>query len=335
MIRIATWNIEHFNHYFNEDNSVKTTAEAVEKFTAISEIMNNHLKADIIGIVEAPNTTTTTGNQDGVKKLENFALAYGLATTKAKQGFISRGTQELIFLYNPNKITSLTHRPTGSTTSTTTNPKFDREFHFDADDDNIKEIYEHYRPPFEAKVEINGEEYWFMLVHAKSKGIFDSVDQVHLERVSRRNRLKLYGESTWIRQRIEKWLNDGKKVMVMGDINDGPGMDIYEMRYGKSSVEVIMGDIFEPQKLLINHLGRPKYGAYGWEPASASFKDRITEDYINVLIDHILVSQNVNIVAGSARVWNPYQAPTGDPIKNQRDLFRTASDHFPVSIDLP
>lgn len=334
MIRIATWNIEHFNDYFNKDNSLKTGTEPTEKFTNISDILNNHVKPDIIGIVEAPNTTATTGNQDGVKKLENFANQFGLSTTKALQGYLSRGSQELIFLYNPNKL-SISHKPEGATSKPEKDPKFNLEFHFDADDDKIKEIYEHYRPPLEVKVALNnGKELWLMLVHAKSKGIFNSVDQVHLERMSRRNRLKLYGECTWIRRRIESWLDKGRKVVVMGDMNDGPGMDLYEARYGKSAVEILMGDIFYPDKLLVNYVGRPKFGRYGWEPASARFRDRITEDYINVLIDHVLVSQNVKVKAGSARVWNPYQAKEGDPIKSMKDIFTSASDHFPVSIDI-
>lgn len=343
MIKIATWNIEHFNKYFNEDNTLKTTNEANEKFGAIARILKDFVKPDLIGIVEAPNTTTTTGIQDVVKKLENFAVAHELTTTKALAGFSSRGTQELAFLYDPTKLT-LEHKPEGSNTSLTTNPRFDKVFHFDADDDGLEEIYRHYRPPLEVKVIVNGtatgtendEELWMMLVHAKSKGIFNSVDQVHLERVSRRNRLKLYAECTWIRQRVESWLDAGRKVVVMGDINDGPGMDVYEMRYGRSAVEVIMGDIFEPEKLLFSPLGRPVFGNYGWKPASASFRDRITEDYINVLIDHILVSQDIRGAISANRVWNPYQAPDGDLIGTRalKDLFRLASDHFPVSVDL-
>lgn len=117
-------------------------------------------------------------------------------------------------------------------------------------------------------------------------------------------------------------------------MNDGPGMDEYELRYGKSAVEIIMGDIFSPSTLLRNYLGRPEFGQYGWVPASASFRDRITEDYINVLIDHVLVSQKVKVKANSCRVWNPYQADTNDPIRALRSEFREASDHFPVSIDL-
>jgi hypothetical protein len=335
MIKVATWNIEHFNHYFNDDNSLKTSPEAIEKFEAIASILNNHVQADLIGIVEAPNTTTTTGNQNVVEKLENFASAYGLSTQKAITGFPSRGTQELAILYDEQKMT-LAHQPEGSATSHTKNVRFDKVFHFDADDDKIKEIYQHYRPPFEVKINLkdSGEELWLLLVHAKSKGIFNAVDRINLERISRRNRLKLYAECTWIRQRIEHWLEKGRKIMVMGDINDGPGMDLYEMRYGRSAVEIIMGDIFEPKKLLINTLGRPKYGNYGWVPASASFRDRITEDFINVLIDHILLSQDIKTVNNSARVWNPFQAAKDDPIRSQRDLFLKASDHFPVSVEL-
>lgn len=47
-------------------------------------------------------------------------------------------------------------------------------------------------------------------VHTKSKGIFSSVDQVQLERLSRRNRLKLYAECEWIHRRVEDWLDDGR-----------------------------------------------------------------------------------------------------------------------------
>ena len=60
MIRIATWNIEHFNDFFNPDNTLKATTEANSKFNAISSILNDHVHPDVIGIVEAPNTTTTS-----------------------------------------------------------------------------------------------------------------------------------------------------------------------------------------------------------------------------------------------------------------------------------
>ena len=56
------------------------------------------------------------------------------------------------------------------------------------------------------------------------------------------------------------------------------------------AVETIMGDLFKPDSVLRNYAGRLQFKRYGWEPSSARFKDRITETYANVLIDHILAT---------------------------------------------
>ncbi len=329
-IRIATYNIEWFDNHFNEDNSLKLSGESEKKLNAIKQVFEL-INADLITIIEAPNTTTTTGIQSTVIKLENFAQWANLSTRNAIIGLPSPGRQEIAALYNPDKMT-VTHDPGGRSKSRS-NPPFNGEFFFDTDDDNIKEVYRHYRPPLEARVDlVSGDVFYIMGVHTKSKGIFNSVDQVHLERESRRNRLKLYAECAWIRRRVEDWLKEGKKFAVMGDVNDGPGMDLYEMRYGRSAIELIMGDLFEPDRILRNFVGRPKWTSYGWKPASARFKDRITETNVNVLIDHILASPNLPTVGEMpVKVWNPYEQ---DDLKQHRKQFLTASDHFPVTLDI-
>ena len=146
-IRIATYNIEWFDNDFENDNSMKSTSESQEKFNAVQEVLQL-ISADLITIIEAPNTTTTTGNQSAVAKLENFANWAGLSTRKAIIGFPSRGRQEIAILYDPDKM-QVTHRPGGRRNSRS-NPRFDGEFFYDTDDDNIKEVYRHYRPPLEA-----------------------------------------------------------------------------------------------------------------------------------------------------------------------------------------
>ncbi len=328
--RIATYNIEWFDDHFNEDNSLKLSGKSEQKFKAVKSILEL-INADLITIIEAPNTTTTTVIQDTKKKLENFAGWAGLLTRKAIIGFPSGGRQEIAILYNPDKMT-VTHDPGGHPNSKS-NPPFNGEYFFDTDDDNIKEVYRHYRPPLEAKIKLtSGEIFNIMGVHTKSKGIFNSVDQVHLERESIRNQHKLYAECAWIRQRVEDWVGEGKKFAVMGDINDGPGMDFYEMRYGRSSVEIIMGDIFKPDFILRNYTGKPKWTNNGWEPSSARFKDIITGSNVNVLIDHIMASPNLPVCSENpARVWNPYEDSN---LKEYREQFLEASDHFPVTLDL-
>lgn len=329
-LRLASYNVEWFNHHFNADNSMKTAADSQAKFAAVKAILEL-IAADVVLLVEAPNTTTTTGIQDSVKKLETFAQWAGLPTSKALVGFPSAGTQEIALLYNPAKMTAR-HAPGGSAGSRS-NPPFNGEFFHDTDDDTVQEVYRHYRPPLEVQVDVTGGPTFYLLgVHAKSKGIFDVMDQVHWERESRRNRLKLFAECAWIRRRVDDWLDAGRAFAVLGDINDGPGMDFYEMCYGVSAVEILMGDLFQPDRILRNYVGRPQWKDNGWSPASARFKDQFTGDTVNVLIDHILASAHLP-VAGAApgRVWNPYDDAT---LTAHRNNFKHASDHFPVTLDL-
>ena len=267
-----------------------------------------------------------------MKKLEAFSTQYGLRTTKAKVGYISGGEQEIAVLYDPTVLT-VAHAPGGSPTSKS-NPRFNGEFYIDTDDDRIKEVYKHYRPPLEAKVTVlaTGHDLRLIVAHTKSKGIFDSVDMVHLERESRRNRLKIYAECRWIRRRVDEWLDKGHHVVVMGDINDGPGMDEYELRYGRSGVELIMGSIFEPDRLLRNHAGHPKWGRFGWSPSTVRFRDRITGTPVNVLIDHILISGGLKTSGAQPyQIWNPYE---NDLAKALKDDLLAASDHFPITLNL-
>jgi len=117
----------------------------------------------------------------------------------------------------------------------------------------------------------------------------------------------------------------------MGDVNDGPGMDWFELRFGKSAVDLLIGDLYQPDQILRSLGGRPHWTRNGWEPASARFKDRVTETYINVLIDHLLVSADLAAAASGHRVWNPYQQ---NDLAGLKSDLNEASDHFPVSLNI-
>ena len=329
-LRLCAYNIEWFNHLFNKDNTLRSGSDEQKKINAIANVLLQ-INPDFAGIIEAPNTSAD-GQESTVIKLENFAQSTNLPLNKAVTGYISGGTQEIAILYNPNKLT-VTHDP-GGVSNSKGNPPFDGELFYDTDNDRIKEVYKYYRPPLEALVTINntGTKFKVIVAHTKSKGIFNNMDMLHWERESRRNRLKLFAECEWIRRRVEEWLKSGDEVVVMGDINDGPGMDYYEFKYGRSAVETIIGDIFKPDQLLRNFTGRPKWTSKGWKPSSARFKDRMTETYVNVLIDHILVSSGISVVTNSPyKIWNPFENDEAKSFKN--DLLK-ASDHFPVTLDL-
>ncbi len=328
-ITICSYNIEWFDELFTGTNKMKQRADEVQRFEAIRDVLAT-IDADLIGLTEAPNTTTTTGQKSTVACLQAFAAWAGLRTKKALIGFPSAGRQELAFLFDPDKL-SLTHVPGGKSGSKT-NPPLNEQFFIDTDEDDIKEVYKLYRPPLEARIKVKGttKTYHAMVVHTKSKGIFNAVDMLHWQRENTKNRRKLYGECTRIRQRIDEWLDKGHHVIVMGDINDGPGMDAFEFQFARSAVEILMGDLFDPDRVLRNYSGRPKWGRFGWEPSSARFKDRMTEDWINVLIDHILVSSGVRSSGQSPhKIWNPFRLAEAKPLKQE---LLAASDHFPVTL---
>ncbi|WP_424930987.1 endonuclease/exonuclease/phosphatase family protein [Amaricoccus macauensis] len=330
-MRLMSYNIEWFDDHFEPDNSLKTDAASMKKFAAVAATISA-IDPDLIGITEGPNTTTTTGERDTVKALETFAAEKGLRQRKALIGFPSPGRQEIAALYDPD-VLSATHDP-GGRAGAVRNPRLDESFQIDSDADGIKEIYRHYRPPLEARITRadGAPPFWIMVVHAKSKGIFTAQDRVHFERTSERNRRKLFAECTSVRIRVDEWLDADRPVAVMGDVNDGPGFDFYESRFGRSAVELIMGNIFEPDRLLRYPLGEPKWGRYGWEPSTARFTDRFTGDLVNALIDHIMVSRHFTPQGERpARVWNPYQFEEAEPLKS---ALRDASDHFPVTLDI-
>lgn len=330
-MRLMAYNIEWFDDHFEADNSLKTSADSQKKFDGVANVISG-IDPDLIGITEGPNTTTTTGQRDTVEALENFASAKGLRQSKALIGFPSAGRQEIALLYDPD-VVSAEHDPGGSSGSVR-NPPFNESFQIDSDGDGIKEIYKHYRPPLEARITRadGGADFWVIVVHAKSKGIFTAMDRLHFDRTSERNRRKLYAECQSVRQRAEEWLEQGRPVVVLGDINDGPGFDYYESRFGQSAVERIMGDLFYPDTILQNHVGRPEFKRYGWEPSTARFRDTYTEDLVNALIDHIMASRDLTPSGDQpGRVWNPYQLDEAEPLKQH---LLNGSDHFPVTLDV-
>jgi predicted extracellular nuclease len=334
-LKVAVYNMEWMVNLFTKEGQLKTTGEAGERSVLLAEVVKA-IDPDILGIVEGPDTTVR-GNKTASAQMKAWAVYHGLdGSYRAVHGFPSGGRQELCALYRSDKVV-LRHAPVKSKSK---NP-FNEPFLLDTTDTLIKEHYEHYRAPLELSVRSadSGDELArIVIAHAKSKGIFDLVDMARFEQISGRNRKKLYAECFSIRERCDQWLkeNPTMKIVVMGDINDGFGTDYYEQRFSRSAVEILLGDVWYPEGILKHVLPRPKMNKYGWVPSTGRFKDRLTGDTFNVLIDHILVSRSVHF--RDAMVWNPYLDQKDDAkaaeVKAVRNALLKASDHFPVSVVL-
>jgi endonuclease/exonuclease/phosphatase family metal-dependent hydrolase len=329
-LKVAVYNVEWMTRLFDSSGSLKTTGPEAARGAKLADVVDK-MSPDILGIVEGPDTTVS-GSKSASKQVEKWASAHGLHSSyKAVHGLPSPGQQELCAMYRSDKV-KVAFKPEKSKSK---NP-FNEQFLVDTSDSLIKEAYKHYRAPLELQVltltSPPKEVARVIIAHTKSKGIFESVDIARFEQLSERNRKKLYAECLSIRERCDQWLVDEPKrnVVVMGDINDGAGMDYYERRFARSAVELLMGDPWVPEVLMKHVLPKPKIGSKGWVPYSSDFRDRLTEFTVNVLIDHIIVSCHTKV--SDAVVWNPYLKTNSDrddiqAVKKQLD---EASDHYPV-----
>ena len=334
-LQVVTYNMEWMRRLFHTDGTPKGPSEpsaddqreaarSVQMATVVRTI-----EPDILLVVEGPDTLAD-GSKTATQQLEAWRDLHGLDPDyRAVTGITSGGAQELCALFKQTKV-NLAHQPEGEKSK----HPFGDSFLVDTTESLIKEQYRHYRPPLELSIREPGsggaELARAIVVHTKSKGIFESVDLARFEQLSERNRKKLYAECYSIRERCDQWLktNGALKLIVAGDVNDGFGVDYYERRFSKSAVEILLGDVWRPEWILKHVLPQPRLGRYGWSPASSRFRDRITEDDFNVLIDHLLVC---NIEVEDAKVWNPYERNAPPDVKALKDSLTSASDHFPVS----
>lgn len=333
-LNIAVYNMEWMVKLFDINGDLKQDTESLERAGKLAEVVKA-IDPDFLGIVEGPDTTKS-GSKSASEQIKEWADHFGLASEyQAVHGYPSNGMQELCALFKSSKI-SVTHKPTEAKNK----HPFNEPFLTDTNEELIKEQYEHYRPPLELSVKPadGGNELARIIVaHAKSKGIFDRIDFARYEQLSERNRRKLFAECFSIRERCDQWLEEkpDRHVIVMGDINDGFGKDYYEQRFSRSAVEILLGDVWYPERVLKSVIkDKPRVGKYGWTPSTSRFTDTVTKDKLNVLIDHVLVSQRVTIL--DTTVWNPYIDHKPDEkdqmVKEIKEHLNGASDHFPVSV---
>lgn len=333
-LKVAVYNVEWMTRLFDRSGSLITTGDEARRASQLAAVVEK-MAPDIIGIVEGPDTLAD-GSKLASRQVERWATAHGLHSSyKAVHGFPSGGQQELCAIYRSDKV-KVTFKPERRATK----HPFNEQFLVDTSDSLIKEAYKHYRPPLELQVQTltspAKEVARIIVAHTKSKGIFDNVDIARFEQLSERNRKKLYAECMSIRERCDQWLKAEPKrnVVVMGDINDGAGMDYYERRFSRSAVELLMGDPWMPESQMKHVLQKPKIGKYGWDPYSSDFTDRLTNYRVNVLIDHIVVTNQTKV--SDAAVWNPKLKTNRNntDIQSIKDELNKAADHYPVMATL-
>ncbi|MFY0692140.1 MAG: endonuclease [Paracoccaceae bacterium] len=337
-MRIATYNVEWFSNLF-DDQGALIEDESWSGRHDVTKAMQIHalgtvfqaLDADAIMIIEAPDTSR---GRDGTTALESFVERFALRTSKVLIGFSNHTQQEIMLLYDPDVISAI-HDPIGDPQDAQA-PRFDSTFRIDLDIDAKADRVTFSKPPLEVAVQTkDGHMLRLIGVHAKSKAPHSARDAEDMMRIAIANRRKQLAQCIWLRHRIDQHLAAQDSLIVLGDFNDGPGLDAYEELFGRSSVEIVMGaDRITSEQLFDPHAHSALGQKLGTPFSSARFYLSPEKRFINALLDYIMVSPDLAARSPDWRIWHPFDDPGcwRDPVL--REALLTASDHFPVTMDI-
>ncbi len=341
-MRLASYNTEWFNALFDDagrmlvDNELsaryKTTRR--QQLAALGTVFRA-MDACAVMVIEAPDTN---GKRSTVTALETFAAANSLRARRAVIGFASETEQEIALLYDPDAL-SVVHDPQGEPAPShgaPGAPRFDSQLRVDLNGDGDEDLVRFSKPPLELAVTTTaGHALRLIGVHAKSKAPHGAGSEKEFTRISIENRRKQLAECLWLRARIDRQLEAGDSLIVMGDFNDGPGLDEYEKLFGHSGVEIVIGTNRPAhQRLYDPHAVLALTQTLGLTPTTARFWQPQRKHYFEALLDFIMISPDLVAAKPDWRIWHPFNDPAVTAVPDLADALLSASDHFPVTLDL-
>ncbi len=330
-MRIATWNVEWFDQLFDDDGRPMVDAEwsgrrdvtRGEQLEAIAVVLSA-LDADAVMVIEAPDTSR---RRNGVLALETLAEMIGIRAHKAVMGFANHTQQEITLLYDPYRL-SARHDPRESDAA----PRFDAKYRATANEP----LMTWSKPPLELDVRLHQRPDLALRmigVHVKSKAPHGARDKASLARIAIENRRKQIAQCQWLRARIDEHLALGEPLIVLGDFNDGPGLDLQDPLLGRSGVAITLGESGAP-RLIEPHAQMALSDQVAARPSTARFRIPPNGQYLSALLDYIMVSPALCELDPRWRIWHPFDTPEIYEDPALRAALLAASDHFPVTLDL-
>ncbi len=332
-MRLATYNVEWFHKLFDDHGrlarddgwSGRWNVTRTMQIDALARVFQA-LDADAVLVIEAPDTSK---GRDGTEALRAFAAYAGLRAREVLVGFPNDTQQEIMLMYDPDVITAR-HAPVDLGA-----PGFDAEFAIDLDIDATEDHVRFSKPPLEAALDTPLGPIRLIGAHVKSKAPHGARDTAHAMRLAIANRRKQLAQCIWLRRRVEAHLAAGEALIVAGDLNDGPGLDEYEALFGRSGLEIVLGTHApDAMQLYDPHGAQALQSRLSAAPTTSRFYLRHEKRYLQALLDYVMVSPDLRARDGVWHIWHPFDDPDCWGNAGLRDALLTASDHFPVSLDL-
>ncbi len=319
-MKMATYNIEWMNVLFENGRpnasdqwSARFDVTKAQQLEAIAKVIRI-VDADVFIIQEAPNDTKVGTT---VLALENFANEYNVRQNQALIGRASSTDQEIAALYDP-KVVSAKYLPHSGPNP----PAFHKEISLQIEEDRPKR-YKFSKPPLELKVTDRASNRSLNVIgaHLKTKAPHGARSDEEARKFGLKNRRKQIAQAIWLRERVEQ-IQD--PLVVAGDFNDGPGYDKLERTLGLSTIDILSkgGALYDPVLDDFRNV------------ATARFFNREDHSYKEALLDFVFVNSKLRPFVKNWEIWHPFQNERLKLISDWREALLTASDHFPVCVEI-
>jgi endonuclease/exonuclease/phosphatase family metal-dependent hydrolase len=314
-----------FRPTFTRDGEVNDTAQTAGRLAAMIEAID----ADVVAIEEGPSRPA---------ELELFVhdyLAGGFGSFLGDSG----GAQKLGLLYKPGAVEAASLAPHGEIADLID------PWDADVDGDAVIDEYQFTRNPLVVDLAVGGQALRMIVAHTKSNFINQGRElwenpatrQSYVV-AALKNRRRISSEGMRIRRYLDRRLaeDEDAAIIVLGDLNDGPGMDYFEEKFLSHNVtDIIVGSAFAPEWIFTH----AQHDVPAPQRYTAEFEDFVpVRERRRLLLDHILLSPGLSRpgvlhrVDGSGAVRHAeYDAQVVNNGARRQDR---PSDHRPVSVDL-
>ena len=343
-IRVASANLEWMNFWFTndsdpvdwkptfvQDSQTNNTAKTAKRAAAMIKAIN----PDILGIEEGPS-------RDG--ELALFIKDY-LADAQGNPLYNfflsdSGGAQRVALLYKPGAVTSASLAPHPTITNLID------PWDADVDGDMLLEHDYHFtRNPLVVDVTLGAHALQIIVLHTKSSFVNNGAElwnnpatQQQYVVAALKARRRNGTEGMRLREYLDAKLGAAPNVaiMVLGDLNDGPGLDYFEKKYLAHNVtDIILGSAYAPETELV-HAQHDVAAADRFTAVFDDFVENVTNK--KLLLDHVMLSPGLIGTSGLRKVANSgtihHAEYTAQVSAGGKKRENRPSDHRPVSVRL-
>jgi len=247
--------------------------------------------------------------------------------------------QKLALLYKPGAVDSAQLAPHAQIVDLI------EEWEADVNGDAVLDLYGFTRTPLVVNLVIGGHALQIIVAHTKSnfinrgRGLWeDPATRQSYIVAALVNRRRISAEGMRIRRYLDGRLAADPRdaIIVLGDLNDGPGLDYFEERFITHNVtDIVVGSAFSPERVFTH----AQHDVAAADRYTAIFEDFVPAPEVKrLLLDHILLSPGLSRAKGLRRIDGSgtvnhveFEANVVNRAKRRQDR---PSDHRPVSVDL-